>query len=670
MSNKGINKYVSNFVETQLPRFVRDDHPRFTAFLKAYYEFLEQEESVYGRLFKIDEYNDIDRSISEFAKYFHSMYLKGFPQKLAADKPNVIKHAKEFYNAKGSEDALKLLFRILYGDEIDVYYPKEDILRSSDGKWQAESYKLRVLIDSLSGNADDVFELEGKLIEQIDSVDDSVLASAIVTDLISFTVNGISLAEFTLQSLTGNFDCENNQPLRITLDSDTDSYAYVEGVCSFVGVEITDGGSGYEELEEVTVSGDGINASAFIERVNSGSVDGFYISDGGLNYEVGDTIVFNNEGSGGSGAFATVSAVDGSGTITDITFNSGGLGYVKSPLLDRIETINGSGALITFYGSEIGSVAEVKVRAPGVGYTTAPTITFRDPAADDPNTLYTQATGTAQLGSEIVISGRWLNDDGMLNERNFLQDSFFYQEFSYSIRSSQSVALYADVLRKVLHPSGQKFFGEISVLSILGRFLREMGTQVDTFFYIDYESNNLFNVDSVNALGMNFDQIWRNQHTFAVWDDDVEPLVGNTQIKDLQTIRAPWSTDDELKISDTNIGIKLNVSAATGDFLTTETVSISNITGTFNVLSWDTSENILYIENDNTIFDMDALVGETITGQTSGETATIDSYLTQRSWPIKNQWDTNMVHLIDIAWQLRYNLHYGSWRAEYDESIA
>ena len=36
-----INENISNLVDSQVPSFVGEDHPKFVQFLKAYYEWLE-----------------------------------------------------------------------------------------------------------------------------------------------------------------------------------------------------------------------------------------------------------------------------------------------------------------------------------------------------------------------------------------------------------------------------------------------------------------------------------------------------------------------------------------------------------------------------------------------------------------------------------------------------
>ena len=59
-----------------------------------------------------------------------------FPQNILADKRKLLKAAREFYTTKGSENSLKFLFRVLYNENAEVFYPKTQILKASDGKWQ------------------------------------------------------------------------------------------------------------------------------------------------------------------------------------------------------------------------------------------------------------------------------------------------------------------------------------------------------------------------------------------------------------------------------------------------------------------------------------------------------------------------------------------------------
>ena len=64
-----------------------------------------------------------------------------------------------------------------------------------------------------------------------------------------------------------------------------------------------------------------------------------------------------------------------------------------------------------------------------------------------------------------IASDRWLSDDGKLSVKKFIQDSRFYQSFSYVIRTGQTIDNWKDVVKKLLHPAGFAFFGEVTIFS-------------------------------------------------------------------------------------------------------------------------------------------------------------------------------------------------------------
>ena len=63
-------------------------------------------------------------------------------------KRKLIKNIKELYTKKGTVDGHKLFFRMLFDEEIEVIFPRDNLLGSSDGSWNTEPI-VRVTI---SGN--------------------------------------------------------------------------------------------------------------------------------------------------------------------------------------------------------------------------------------------------------------------------------------------------------------------------------------------------------------------------------------------------------------------------------------------------------------------------------------------------------------------------------------
>lgn len=126
---------LSTLVQQQFPDYIKADYPTFVAFVKSYFEFMEQESGAIHLSKMLRDYMDIDNTLDDFETYFLSQYLRNFPEEILADKTLLIKKIKDFYNTKGSEKSFEFLFRILYNEDVSLYYPKQDILIASGGNW-------------------------------------------------------------------------------------------------------------------------------------------------------------------------------------------------------------------------------------------------------------------------------------------------------------------------------------------------------------------------------------------------------------------------------------------------------------------------------------------------------------------------------------------------------
>ena len=126
---------VSNLVSGQLPDFVRSDNPKFVLFLEKYYKWLEQSNNVLQSTATLYDSKDIDLIDDYLLEEVVKEVLPYFPKEILLDKRTFIKHVGEFYRSKGTPESIKFLFRILYNEEIEIYFPKEQIIKASDGKW-------------------------------------------------------------------------------------------------------------------------------------------------------------------------------------------------------------------------------------------------------------------------------------------------------------------------------------------------------------------------------------------------------------------------------------------------------------------------------------------------------------------------------------------------------
>lgn len=171
---KEIQTSIVPFVESQFPSFYKEEGENFIAFVKAYYEWMEQEGNVLFHTRKFYDYVDVDTTITEFLTNFKSKYLQNFPapdditavrvDTTTAVQSNTLtsntnssayttsgtdpetnrrvltKKAVDLYRAKGNQNALNLLFRLLYKEPVNIHLPSNDILKPSDGRWVIAKY--------------------------------------------------------------------------------------------------------------------------------------------------------------------------------------------------------------------------------------------------------------------------------------------------------------------------------------------------------------------------------------------------------------------------------------------------------------------------------------------------------------------------------------------------
>ena len=139
-----MDQKTSILINRQVPEYVREEYPLFLTFLEAYYEFLEskqgsQKNDLTTQLKSLRDISDVDESIDEFETQFLNSFASLIPVDAQVDKAFLLKNILPLYQSKGSENSFKLIFRMLFGEETEVVYPRDNILRASDGKWKIDT---------------------------------------------------------------------------------------------------------------------------------------------------------------------------------------------------------------------------------------------------------------------------------------------------------------------------------------------------------------------------------------------------------------------------------------------------------------------------------------------------------------------------------------------------
>lgn len=174
---------------------------------------------------------------------------------------------------------------------------------------------------------------------------------------------------------------------------------------SFVGVGTT-GDPAYAGITSALGVG--------IVILTQGAVTGIVTVNTGAGYTAGDvgitSVVFNNTGTGGVGAAATVAIDTVAGIVTNYTITNPGTGYTVAPLVTITAPIGGGTQATATAKITLGIVTSTFVTYPGFAYTTAPAATFPAPLATGVTTAITATgIGTLKFGE---VTAAFLNTPG------------------------------------------------------------------------------------------------------------------------------------------------------------------------------------------------------------------------------------------------------------------
>jgi hypothetical protein len=666
---------ISNLINTQLPDFVVDDHPKFVEFLKTYYQFMEAaelgvtsiqstdginlenqtgvqnnlvldggslgaentqldlddkiilEDSSFGkftyketitgqtskatavvltedldsnRLFitsqdkfitgeivkgessnaqavvntyrpnpvqsiqQLTNFRDTDKVISQFLDNFRNEFFKTIPDNLSSgiNKRNLIKNIKSLYKLKGTQKGHEVFFRILFNNQSETFYPREQMLKVSDGKWNTQTV-LRVL--STQG---ETLSLIGRQIKGRTSN-----ATAIVENVEKFYVGADEVSEITInkETLVGTFAV--SETIEGT-ESDQSDYYILATITGVPGTKtINNDGNLYTTNDIIKISGGGQQASMQISDVGSGKITEIVVDNGGSGYKIGDILSFDNTGTFGSNASGVVTVVNGAvsnedtdhivleeetsagdhltgdkivfesgtgtGDITDIYLTNGGDGYKSLPTV-TVTSDSGTASEILAYGNNVGRILGIKTSNLGIKYENSPspslafinnlfcttvagtftngdTVTGGNSSATglvsgwdssrnilklkevsgtfQANETVTSGSGSAVLKNIDVASisldvtgvvdtdGKFLNEKGHISETTMkVQDSLYYQDFSYVLKVGNSINSWRDAFKKTMHTSGFYFTGQVNLesrLNLKNKIAEAINTGVD-----------------------------------------------------------------------------------------------------------------------------------------------------------------------------------------------
>jgi len=174
---------------------------------------------------------------------------------------------------------------------------------------------------------------------------------------------------------------------------------------------------------------------------------------GGSGFEVPQFVDIDYQS---TGTLIRISEVNSSGVITKFRIISFGIGYTNdfyARIIPRDEIVSGVDLVV---------INEEDIDTETAAHPTHAILKFSNAAI-------------------AQYTGEFSNNKGFLSDDIYLQDNYYYQQFSYVIRSGLQIETYKDIVNKTVHPAGMIMFGEFEVtnefdlsqnIQSIGRYLR------------------------------------------------------------------------------------------------------------------------------------------------------------------------------------------------------
>lgn len=270
---------ISNFIEQQFPTIYREEGPFFIEFLKQYYVWLETDPTspIYQARHHVTNH-DIDSTVDNFLIYFKEKYLKNIQINTATNTKQLIKNSIDLYRSKGTENAIKLFFDLIFSAESEVYYPGNDVFRLSNADWVIPRY-LEVTSKPINRL------LVGRAIVGVNSG-----AAAFVEKLVRRKIKNNYVEVVYVSAVSGDF--ETGETVKLSGDATTNIASFPLVLGSLTTLEVLDGGSGFSKGDVVKLEsrtgGQGRGLVSDLQSI-TGIVD-FTLIDGGWGYTVNTDI--------------------------------------------------------------------------------------------------------------------------------------------------------------------------------------------------------------------------------------------------------------------------------------------------------------------------------------------------------------------------------------------
>ena len=413
---------LKSIVSKQVPEFVRSDYPIFVEFLKSYYEWLDQHERR-----DLLQLRDIDNTLDEYVQYFRrELDALGGEQFQYLDERLFLRKIKPLFKSKGTESAYRFLFKVLYNKTTDISYPWDSVLKASDGRWNQE---MSLFIDITAGDAN---TLPGNRV----SIKGTNVTINVFVTRVKHVQNGVYevfIDKNYFGEILTNYTLDFNGIIGSIIPTTRKATIVRPGEGFKIG----------DLIEGTTISnGTTITQLLKVTSVNSnGGITGIVNISFGAGYQ-NDFFLLTSKAS-----------IRTSGS--SFTLDKGVTRQYSLPDDSAIEKYQEYGYALNpnyvagFYGEAtyVGTLIQQFFEETGIG------------ESEETNFALIKF----DIGAVAKYQGYYSTNDSFLDDDMFIQDSYYYQKYSYLITVDENLEKYKSLAKTYLHPAGTALFGEYQI---------------------------------------------------------------------------------------------------------------------------------------------------------------------------------------------------------------
>ncbi len=569
---------LSPIVSKTIPEFVNDDYPLFVQFLKTYYKWIDN-----TQINSIENVVDIDNTLESFIQYFRKeLDIFGIKYK-HIDEKIYLKNVKQFYLAKGSEAAYWFLFKILFNTESAIIRPWDYVFIPSIGNWNQD---ITIFVTIYSGDANK-FKQNNLIIIGDDNVEYSIK----IKDVVQIRPNIFELYLFT--HITGNISVGNSI-------KNADKSVSGRIVPTIVNISIEYPGKNFNVGEIYDINTNNAYGSKLI--VTEVDEDGGIKTVNLLNFGIGYETEFMH-------VLSPLSLLEKKEIDYNIILNNNFTelmeNYTSVNPDDDVDNIIDSGIISkhtygltpTDYFLDLSYVGDILRQ-------------FEDKIKSTDNN-YSFAILRCYIGHTTKYTGYYLNDYSILGQNDYIQDSYYYQIYSYVTSLDKPLKTYKTILENNIHPIGNKLFG---LYSPFNDITTNININADIDFVVPYNYfERIIPSETIilNRINHYEDSFECSDEYYYLFNGEFRITPDNIIISDSINIDYIIAIDEDINITETlyslisqnieeNINISDNIYVSNSinkSYL--ENVSISDIRNYKLDIVINLAENVVVSEIDN-----------------------------------------------------------------------